>query len=639
MRKNAFSRYIWILCLYCAVFVFLVVVQFARTGNFSLRIGDMQINGRFFIPTVDEEYINEYDNNGFRQLDGAASVFFGGLEFRLTSHSAGATAGFSLIDTEGNSREIFPEYISVEENGAVFALPGGSKLSFINANSNSDELIISGNFGDKVAGIDIPFRPQRSSVILNNAENGLNISFGGSRFGFNRATLNQESGRLVLSSAVPSVSYRVIPDIQEIKPEDFFVSRTETPETLNEALSQWTNSSFTWWRQNMPAQADEDMVIAWCAEAIRRGVYNTASSVIPASFSGGPGRTWESAVYQFDRRTGMWERAVASIASLDREKTNRISGMLQRRDSAVFLEDNLIEYLTVRSLNNLIGEAFLLAAATDHSDITLEMAPGILECRVETDRLRPGAANPFEPLAEAALPLIADGLRRDGDRVFVFINGVADIEFNVRLGKTLEEWAVITGKENWARVGRSLVLSVISSAGGDGSVPVSVTIGPDRGFAPSTARISSAKLYRFMGLGEHAPRWVATGIDGIWAYTAASSVSITRDDRQMVISARFPPGETHQIMLANVRPFPLLQIHDMNWRRAATFESYYNSSGWNYFEREQILVLKIRHRTAVEQVRILFTVPRPPPPPPPPTPPEEETPATEEAPEVNYEGS
>jgi len=77
----------------------------------------------------------------------------------------------------------------------------------------------------------------------------------------------------------------------------------------------------------------------------------------------------------------------------------------------------------------------------------------------------------------------------------------------------------------------------------------------------------------------------------------------------MDIAIHFPVGTTHYVMLRNIAPFPLLQIYDINWRRASDFESYYNSSGWYYFEQEQVLVIKISHRSNVETIRIFFTVP------------------------------
>jgi hypothetical protein len=103
---------------------------------------------------------------------------------------------------------------------------------------------------------------------------------------------------------------------------------------------------------------------------------------------------------------------------------------------------------------------------------------------------------------------------------------------------------------------------------------------------------------------------VITETDGIWAWTAASSVNIVRNDTMLDIFVRFPVGETHYVMFRNVPPFALLQIYGMNWRRAYDFESYYNSSGWYSFEQERILVIKLNHRSSTENVRIYFTIPR-----------------------------
>jgi hypothetical protein len=326
MRKDAFPRYIRFLLLYGAVFVLLVVMQFPRKGNFSQRIGDMLVNGRYSLDAEEgaDPQSGDLRSSDRRLLDGNASVLFGGLEFRLASQSGkqadqgGANGGFSLIDLEGVSRQVLPEYVTFPENAGqpevVFILPGGTTLSFfgINTSGGTSGVRISGKFAPDISGIAVPFRPQRSSVILLSGDNGLNISYNGNRYGFNRSN-GLESGRIILSAAVPSVSYQILSDKKEIHPEDFFIPGTETPEVFAAALSQWTNNGFVRWRQLMSARVDEDMVVAWCAEAIRRGGYGSAASVIPLSFSTDPGRTWESAVYQFDRRIGTWERAVAAV--------------------------------------------------------------------------------------------------------------------------------------------------------------------------------------------------------------------------------------------------------------------------------------------------------------------------------------
>jgi hypothetical protein len=352
-------------------------------------------------------------------------------------------------------------------------------------------------------------------------------------------------------------------------------------------------------------------------------------------------------VYQFDRRIGVWERANRTVVTFEREKVNLISRLLAEKDGGLFIENHLIEFLAIRENNQLIDNILSFAEEMDPSAVTLEISPGILENCLDMGKWRPNSANPFASFEDNIYQLVAEGLRRLEDQVFVFSDNQADLAFNLRLGKAMYEWGEKIGNDVWVGLGRSLALSVISLSDDSGSIPAFLTTGGAGEFTPSWERISSAKLYRLFNNSEYLPHWTTTGASGIWAWTAAPSVNITQNNQQMDISIRFPVGETHYVMLRNVRPFPLLQIYDTNWRRAVDFESYYNSSGWYYFEQERTLILKMSQRSNVEMVRIYFTVPsppepepepepEPPPPPPPPPPPEPQAPPIERWPYSPY---
>ncbi|MCL1837394.1 MAG: hypothetical protein FWG46_07605 [Treponema sp.] len=597
-------------------------MQFSRQGNFSYKIGGITINGRYSLSDEAEE--------GRQLLDGGASVFFGGLEFRLVSTSDG-DEGFSLVKADGGRQPASPDYFDILENEAVFALPGGAELTFSGQNAGgvpggAAELKISGKFPAGVSAIDIPFKPLRSSVIRAGDRGTINISYNGTRYQFSRPLKGLEEGRLILLASTPAVSYRVITDDTRNDPADFIVPLAQTPESFNDALALWTERSFELWGSTMSAQTGEDAVIAWCAEAIRQGRYRSAISTIPSAFSARADRGWESAVYQFDRKTGIWDSGVRAISAQQRERAAHITRMLEQKDINVFAESRLIEYLAIRDYGALIDRLAAFARDLDPFSLTLGAGCGVLECFIDMGKWRPRAGNPFEHLTERAGELAAEGLYRSGDQVFVFTEGRANTEFNLRLGMALKEWGEKTGESDWAALGRSLALSVLSLCDESGQVPASLTIGPNREFVGGSGTISSAMLYRDIGGSEYLPRAASTGLSGVWAWTAASSISVTQNERQMDIRVGFPAGETHYLMLRNIRPFPILQIYENNWRRASDFESYYDSSGWYYFESEQTLVLKIRHRQNVENIRILYVVPRaePPPPPPPPEPAAEE---------------
>ncbi|MCL2270000.1 MAG: hypothetical protein FWC24_01520 [Treponema sp.] len=583
MRKHFFPRIIWFLLLNCVIFILLVAMQFPRGGNFTHKIDDLLISGR---------YASDTDKlAGWQPLDGGVTVQYGGLEFRLD----------------------LSEYISVLDNGAAFMLPGGVELSFslqyINGMGNVPELKISGKFAEEDdSSVEIPFKTQRSSIVRDNNTDPLNILYRGSLYQFSRPLSFGESGQIVLAASSPVITYHTVTEEDEFKLADYIIRQAETAEAYSEAVFYWLDRNYALWSR-MGTQTDENTVVAWCGEAVRRGNYRSAISAVPASFSTDPQRTWESAVYQFDRRIGVWERAARSVGAFERERFNTISRLLADRGSAVFNENRLIEFLAIRGYNDLINNFLSFVQEMDPTAVTLDMGPGILECFSDLDKWRPGAVNPFVPLAERVLLLATDKIRRDGDQVFIVSDSLADTEFNLRFGMAVIQWGEKNGISDWVGLGRSIVLSVISLGDDAGSIPSSLEI---NGTGSPGGRISSARLYRILGGSEYLPHATATGADGIWAWTAASSVNINRTSTLMDISVRFPVGETHYVMLRNVPSFPQLQIYGMNWRRAVDFESYYNASGWYYFEQERTLVLKLNHRSTTETVRILFTAPRAP---------------------------
>jgi hypothetical protein len=121
------------------------------------------------------------------------------------------------------------------------------------------------------------------------------------------------------------------------------------------------------------------------------------------------------------------------------------------------------------------------------------------------------------------------------------------------------------------------------------------------------SRLSAARLYRVLGFGEYRPRAavIGSGVNGIWAWTAASAVNAAQDGNVLDISVSFPMGETHHMMIRGVRPFTKIQLYNIDYRTDPQFERY-DSSGWVYSSQDQILVLKMKHRAAVEHIRIFY---------------------------------
>jgi len=59
------------------------------------------------------------------------------------------------------------------------------------------------------------------------------------------------------------------------------------------------------------------------------------------------------------------------------------------------------------------------------------------------------------------------------------------------------------------------------------------------------------------------------------------------------------------MVVRGVKPFNRIQIYGMDFRTDPRFERY-DSSGWAYSASEQTLLLKMKHRSPTEYVRIFY---------------------------------
>jgi hypothetical protein len=615
IRKPVFLRALGLLAVYGAVFFILVFLQFTRPGNFTQRIGGMVVSGQYRTG----ERGDKAENPGEFSLNGGASLFFGGLEYRIrTGDEAGA---FALIDREGARRPVDPDVMRVSGDSVSFRFPGGTELAFAVRQAGADaELRISGTFAGNDAGAEIPWRPLRTSRVRENGEGQYTVITGGVTYSFARPAELTAGRKIFLRAGGGPVVYRAVPEKQPLNPEDYILPPAATRQAYTGSISRWRDQSFALWNRIIASQNDEDLVIAYSGEAVRRGAYRAAVSAVSPLFLAGNRRTYESSVY-----LGGMDQALRSFTSLERETISRLSRLITEKSPDILRESHVFEYVAIRSPAGLFEDGLEHVRSLDPSAVTLELTPGILEGWLDLKQYRPHGDNPFERLIGQTLYVISEGVRGIGEIrltpeagrnavpvtgtwVFVFRENQAETEFNLRLGKALGLWAEEAGRNDWAGLGRSLVLSVLSLEDGAGTIPRSLSLSPNGEAAVEPGpRISGARLYRLLAPGEYLPRPIraGSGVNGIWAWTAASALSATQENKVLDIAVSFLPGETHYMMIRGLGPFSKIQLYNMDYRTDPEFERY-DSSGWVYSAREQILTLKMKHRSAVEHIRIFY---------------------------------
>ena len=515
---------------------------------------------------------------GAQRVTGGVKVFFGGLEFSLKEERE---KSLLISNNSGGITAVSPEYITIAGSTARLGLPGGNVLVFNSIDSaRGQELYIGAELAENITEVTIPVIPRRSSVVRENGQTG--IIYGGSRYSFANSTQELTTGKLVLSKGRGSVSYRPMDRQREFDPADYIIAQAQNYESV---LENWRESSFVRWNQNAALLQNEDDIIAYCVEALRRGGYTAAVETVSGGFLNSPGQSYRSSVF-----LGGMSGAYRSFTALENEKTTLITRLIRERSLDILKEEHILDFLFSRGAASAAEEVINIIQHAEAEMIVLDYCPGIFEAYSDFKLWRSGVNNPVEHLTDRALLVVSEALSRDSDNDLVFAHGSesGSLEYGVRLGRALIDWA--QRDTEWAAIGRSLVLSSLTSGG-----------------------YGAGMLYNMLDKTDYHPRAVLLSDNAFWAWTASSSVTASYIDGNLNIAFSFPVSSSHYVILKGVRPFIKIQIYGMDWRTDSQFERY-DSSGWIYYPQEQILLLKVRHRTQVENIRVFYRIEAPPPP-------------------------
>jgi hypothetical protein len=605
VRKSVFVRFLSFLGLYFLVFVVIAGIQFTKKGNFSLRVSNMAVEGRYRIPEEGESV----PPGGFAPIDGETRVSYGGLEFILSGDFPGREAGLCLVDSGGGRRALSAEYMAVEEGGLRFYLSGGSRLFFDALNDGAELRIAGESGGQDFAALELPYRPLKSSRVLNEEDGQFIISADGQDYRFKGS--GAEGQVLILQEGAPPVLYGIADSGQKWRAEDYVLAEAADAGAYQETLLQWAGKNYPLWGRLILSRNDEDLVIAHSGEALQRGSYRAALNAVPRPFLSSPGRSYESSVY-----LGGMAEAQRGLLAAETKTLARITELLNKGSPEFFLESHVIEFLAVRGRGDLIDRGISLIRNTDPLSLYLEQIPGLLETQIELSSHWPHAfdgENPgprlFDALTARAELILSESLRRlppagqhPAGLVLAVRDGRADTEWNLRLGKSLENWGGLTGRETWAAIGRSIVLSALSLEDREGQIVSSLRL--DEGPAGDSP-VSAARFYRLLELGNYRPRALPLNpaFPGLWAWTASPEVRAVREGQVLDIAVSFPVGESHYLLIQGLEPFYRLQFYGTDWRTDPNFERY-DSSGWAYYPRDRTLVLKVKHRAELEHIRL-----------------------------------
>jgi len=597
MKQGLVPRIIGIFALYCVVLVGLVTLQFTKKTAFTVTVGSLVVSGNY----GDADSAKNAAKTGEYSLTGPVSVFYKGMEFLLSD-----TAGLSSVSADKKVQPLRALSLKIKDGAVSLGLSDGNTMNFITQFSGGTELLRLNSPLKGPVELRLPFRPMRSAHVVDETKGRFTIAAGETSYTFSGAPVDSVQRILRFNPDSSLISYGPVPDRKKFNPADYILSSAQDPQAYQQALGAWRTTALSWWERAMAGTPDEDTIIAYVAESARRGNYRSAVATVPGGFAANPQRSYRSSVY-----FGHLDMGLRSLASSEREYLGRLSRLDNERSLDLLAEPNVFAYLAIRGSRALMDDAAAFVKTIDPTTLSPLTAVGVLEGWKDWKTYRPAEANPFDSLIDQAGFVIAGTLRRVSDTsVYVLVNDQVDPAFNVRTANALMGYGTAANQGDWAGIGRSIVLSMLGMFDPQGSMAASYKVSSDgNSLVPSgDGTFSSARFYGFIAPREFFPRAQpisVEGLSGVWTWTGAGAVSATIQDGVLDIAVDFPVGETHFMMLRGIKPFTKMQLYGIDFRTDSEFERY-DSSGWAYSSSEQTLLLKMKHKSPTEHIRIFF---------------------------------
>jgi hypothetical protein len=352
--------------------------------------------------------------------------------------------------------------------------------------------------------------------------------------------------------------------------------------------------------QESPDSSNEQTIVSYIAAMGERNHYATAFGRVPPAFRNSSSRTYLSAPF-FDSLQEMNETLTARMRTLRRD----MNAAAASKSLAFFTTPNLGDYLA-RESDSLAVAAFLGVPASleEFAPSVLEAAGIVAAYSALTVTQRDYAAL-LEPVVESCLSLIEDSCALTGDTLAVYASPVSPdapqgsrtdplpLMGAVDVGAALVKYGTQKNQPPVMHTGYLLLNSVL-----DGASRLDLR--------------TAGALYPRLAQGTYYPRsTVLASSQGktVWAWHVSRSISYTRDAAgDVTIAIDFPQENTHYLILRGVEPFRNIYIYGVPYRTDPRFE-FYNSSGYVYNAATQTLLVKSRHKTQRETIKLFYSSP------------------------------
>lgn len=561
-----------LLVVYAVLIIGIFILQFKNDSIISEKLGNLHI-------TLLE---SAQDDNSIL-LKNKFSVKFNGLNFSGTEDNPVR----AMI--KGADRPIvLKTWKKVSPLSCELSFSNGIVLRFsVSDDTAKAYLSVEGTLPPEVSRVFVPYNFAVGTSVVLRTDSQIQVETKKNSWELNAPSIQRDY--VVLGKTEKVASYSYFDRTHSFTFEDTvaFDGASEATYRNNiENLKQNLINSFAQIPSDSQTVAEQEAV-SFVAAMAEKGRYNEALDSVPQNFKRNALRTFLSAPY-FDTLTRVNEPLQAQLKNYG----EMIARAAESSGLDIFNVRFIADYMCMHPGAGSIKKLLAAASAAEISEKPLQQAIGILAVYNDLCDKNPELANILAPAAAKSVEKISSSCAVDENLITISENGiflsvvqaVQAGDAILRYGETVKDSSLVAG-------GRLIVSSYLKESS-------------------SFDLKTLGELYPIVVHDNYFyPHFEILAFNNgraVWAWTCAKNISYENDNQgAIVLNVDFPLSYTHYAIITGIERFQTIYIYDLAFRTDARFETY-NSSGYVYQNDSNSLLLKSRHKSQIEQIRLVY---------------------------------
>ncbi len=559
-----------LIVLYSFFIIGIFTLQFRNESVVLKRVGDMSIS-----------LAQTQTQDGEVSLKNSFLVSFRGISFHADEvHPV-------ILELSDGSQKIL-KLQSFERNEDDSVSLHFDDDTIVNFFAENEKLSIHSTFSSDVKSLTMNFKPASGFSVTNKTANRQIFSAKDSSFVLQSSLLSDET--LTLFAKNPIALFLPY-EISTVFQFNSISQNFPAVEKYDEVLQEFRDEILSLLTEEMKSslQVSENAATAFVAEMADRGEYEKAISLVPDSFKNGNKRTYLSVPY-FGQLKSMFPSLQIKLTNINSMIENIAKDEFSESSLNIFTHPDLAEFLNVLKTTEYTKKMLSLpATAIENENFapTLSQATGILRTYTNLKKLR---ADSLAEILESAIPQTLSEIEKkiefSSEQIVVKENSLpANVQESAEAGSALMEYGEQFQIDDILFTGRALVSSALSN---EMELSQMVELYP---VIVTNRNYPHAKmLYREKG---------------IWAWTGTENLSYTERNQSGNIQLNSKINDTTYTMIFGIPDFNKILIYGISYRSDPQFEKY-NTSGFAYQTKENVLLLKTRHKVENETVQLSY---------------------------------